>query len=91
MILTNMDYHNDEPAPASISAVIKHIKVYSDNPIHDCIDRIITACTNIDEDCDYCYFSSLELKAAAEDLFILATQRYAKIRTKTKLEIDEQD
>ncbi len=72
MILTNMDYHNDEPAPASISAVIKHIKVYSDNPIHDCIDRIITACTDIDENEDFHPYAVNQLCDAADKLLSLS-------------------
>jgi hypothetical protein len=32
--------HIDASEP--VSTVTKHIKIYSDNPIHDCIDRIIS-------------------------------------------------
>jgi hypothetical protein len=37
------------PNPQPVSTVTKHIKIYSDNPIHDCIDRIIDACSSLDE------------------------------------------
>lgn len=36
-------------ASEPISTVTKHIKIYSDNPIHDCIDRIIDVCARLDE------------------------------------------
>lgn len=37
---------NLEPYP--VSTVTKHIKIYSDNPIHDCIDRIIDTASLLD-------------------------------------------
>jgi hypothetical protein len=40
---------NDTPTTQPVSTVTKHIKIYSDNPIHDCIDRIIDACVALDE------------------------------------------
>jgi hypothetical protein len=60
------------PNPAPISTITKHIKIYSDNPIHDAIDRIINSCACIDEGDDYMGLASLELKEAAEDLLKLA-------------------
>jgi hypothetical protein len=51
-----------------VSTVTKHIKIYSDNPIHDCIDRIIESSTMIDSvNTDKEYHLSL-LREAAEDL-----------------------
>jgi hypothetical protein len=57
----------------------KHIKLYSDNPIHDCIDRIINACACIDENEDYRGFASENLHNAAIDLRRLTTNRMIQI------------
>lgn len=59
-------------ASEPVSTVTKHIKIYSDNPIHDCIDRIIDAVAYIDEDHDWMGSQSGKLQEAAEDLLILA-------------------
>jgi hypothetical protein len=51
-----------------VSTVTKHITIYSDNPIHDCIDRIIEHSTMLDAaNTDKEYHLSL-LREAAEDL-----------------------
>jgi hypothetical protein len=51
-----------------VSTTTKHIKIYSDNPIHDCIDRIIEHSTMLDAaNTDKEYHLSL-LREAAEDL-----------------------
>lgn len=60
------------PNTAPISTKITHIKLYSDNPIHDAIDSIIESCTGLDEANDHSFFYALSLKAAAEELCELA-------------------
>jgi hypothetical protein len=60
------------PNPQPVSTVTKHIKIYSDNPIHDCIDRIITAVNCIDEDDDWCLSATIELCEAADILLALS-------------------
>lgn len=66
-----MTHPNNEPKPATISTVTKHIKIYSDNPIHDCIDRIIDACACLDEGNDFCGMASAEMYEAADELLEL--------------------
>jgi hypothetical protein len=56
-------------ASEAVSTVTKHIKIYSDNPIHDCIDRIIESSVMLDSvnsDKEYCLAL---LHEAANDLF----------------------
>jgi hypothetical protein len=60
------------PNPQPVSTITKHIKIYSDNPIHDAIDRIIDSCTGLDEANQHAFYYSLSLKAAAEELCELA-------------------
>jgi hypothetical protein len=55
-----------------VSTVTKHITIYSDNPIHDCIDRIINACLFIDEYDDFCGMAAAELYESADELTVLA-------------------
>jgi hypothetical protein len=74
-----MTQSNDTPTSAPVSTVTKHIKIYSDNPIHDCIDRIINSCACIDEDDNYLNLASNELYAAAQQLLMLATDRMVLI------------
>jgi hypothetical protein len=52
--------------------VTKSIKLYSDNPIHDCIDRIIDACVGVDLGDNDAFFYSMELNIAAEELLYLS-------------------
>lgn len=82
------DYPN--PEDATVSIIPKSIKIYSDNPIHHAIDRIIDSCNRIDEEDDYFGLASLDLKIAAEDLLILACHRMAKIKVQYPPEIHEQ-
>lgn len=64
-----MNQKFDHPnASEPVSTVTKHIKIYSDNPIHDCIDRIITAVSCIDEDNGWRQSASVELYDAADKL-----------------------
>ncbi len=63
---------NSEPTPNTVSTVTKHIKIYSDNPIHDCIDRIITAVNYLDEADDFYPWANNELCEAADNLTELA-------------------
>jgi hypothetical protein len=60
------------PNPQPVSTVTKHIKIYSDNPIHDCIDRIIDAVVIIDQDDDWSLSASQELCDAADKLLALS-------------------
>jgi hypothetical protein len=60
------------PTSQPVSTVTKHIKIYSDNPIHDCIDRIITAVNCLDEANDFYPWANNELCEAADNLTELA-------------------
>jgi hypothetical protein len=68
------------PNPQPVSTVIKHIKIYSDNPIHDCIDRIIYACECIDQGDDWALSASIELCDAADKLLALSWA-FRKLKT----------
>jgi tagatose-1,6-bisphosphate aldolase non-catalytic subunit AgaZ/GatZ len=67
-----MTQPNDTPTSAPVSTVTKHIKIYSDNPIHDCIDRIIDAVAGLDHDNDISYYAS-QLMMLSEKLHRAAT------------------
>jgi hypothetical protein len=58
-----------------VSAATKHIRLYSNNPMHDCIDRIIDACSCIDEGRSDAFEHLIELQKAAEQLDNLALQK----------------
>jgi len=60
------------PDHQPVSTVTKHIKIYSDNPIHDCIDRIIDICDLVDENNEYLMIYLSELELAARELYIRA-------------------
>jgi hypothetical protein len=75
MDLTNMSQPNDTATSKPVSTVTKHIKIYSDNPIHDCIDRIINSCGCFDEDDDRFGMASDEMIEAAEELIALTVKR----------------
>jgi hypothetical protein len=62
---------NTEP----VSTIVKHIKIYSDNPIHDAIDRIINSCVGLDRDDENRHYHAINLKDSVEELFILAAQK----------------
>jgi hypothetical protein len=79
-----MTQPNDTPTSAPVSTVTKHIKIYSDNLIHDCIDRIIDACSYIDEGGEDVYEQLIELEQAAEKLSLLA-QRKILVNSAEKL------
>lgn len=83
--------NNDTPNPAPISIVTKHIKIYSDNPIHDAIDRIVDSCACIDEGDDYMGLASIELRAATEDLLVLACQNLIQLQRKRERSMNEQN
>ncbi len=55
----------DNHTPVSI--VTKHIKIYSDNPIHDCIDRIIDNSSALDEGKNN-FFHAAQMMEATEEL-----------------------
>jgi hypothetical protein len=75
-----MNYQPNKTAsnPDTVSTITKHIKLYSDNPIHDAIDRIIESCEGLDEANQHAFYHSLCLKAAAEELCELACERAAQ-------------
>jgi hypothetical protein len=73
-----------------ISTVTKHIKIYSDNPIHDAIDRIINSCACLDEGDDYMGLASLELREATEDLLVLACTNLIELQRKRERDFNEQ-
>jgi hypothetical protein len=66
------------PSPQPVSTVTKHITIYSDNPIHDCIDRIIDACSALDEGGEDEYSNAIALTYAAKDLQQLMLSRFNK-------------
>jgi hypothetical protein len=63
------------PNPQPVSTVTKHIKIYSDNPIHDCIDRIIDSSVCLDELDNDKFFNAMKLHVAAKELVDLALSR----------------
>jgi hypothetical protein len=56
----------------TVSIVTKHIKIYSDNPIHDAIDRIIDACEGLDDPA-LTFHNASELVRYSERLHRLAS------------------
>jgi hypothetical protein len=68
----------DHSTTQPISTVTKHIKIYSDNPIHDCIDRIIDAVAVIDEGSDRDVIATAKLFEAADELLELAIELSGK-------------
>ena len=79
------DYH--KPTAIPISTVIKSIKIYSDNPIHDCIDRIIDACVGVDQVDEDAFFYAMELNQVAEQLLYLSGELRRKCNDKYRKEI----
>jgi hypothetical protein len=78
------------PIAHRVTTVTKHIKIYSDNPIHDCIDRLITACEWIDDpnlDEEYGYD---ELAIVAEQLFVYAYKQSMQATLRRIYKKDEQ-
>jgi hypothetical protein len=78
---------NDTPTTQPVPTVTKHITIYSDNPIHDCIDRIIDACTTLDEGtsreshhADLLYVATTELLDLASERLDQAIYKEAKQR-----------
>ena len=74
----------------SVLIVKKWIAIYSNNPMHDAIDRIINSCACIDEGDDYRGLASIELQEAAEDLFRLASNNVVKLAIEYQRKINEQ-
>ncbi len=68
------DSLHSEPTPHTVSTVTKHIKIYSDNPIHVCIARIIDICEGVDQADDDAFFYAMELNQAAEQLLYLSSE-----------------
>ena len=77
------------PDPAPVSVITKHIQIYSDNPIHEAIDRIINSCACIDEGDDYGGMASHELREAAEDLLALACHNLSQSQRKKQRRMNE--
>jgi hypothetical protein len=72
-----------------VSTVTKHIKIYSDNPIHDCIDRIMDACSEL-EDSKVDTSSALwDLCAACAELEGIGKEKLMNIAHKEKAKRDE--
>jgi hypothetical protein len=59
------------PHTQPVSAVTKHIKIYSDNPIHDAIDRVIDRVLDLDDPYNAAYNAS-QLVKEVEKLHRLA-------------------
>jgi hypothetical protein len=77
------------PNPQPVSTVTKHIKIYSDNPIHDCIDRIIECSARLDENIGDSIVNHRELKNVARELNQIAHRNiYAEIQ-KRESQLDE--
>ncbi len=74
--------------PETVSTVTKYIKIYSDNPIHDCIDRIIGYCEYLERTDHNDYFTFKWMKEASLELAVLCEQRQAKASLKTVQEIN---
>jgi hypothetical protein len=66
------------PNPQPVSTMTKHIKIYSDNPIHDCIDRIIHHAALLDEGGEDEYGNAVALTFAAKKLQQLMLSRFDK-------------
>jgi hypothetical protein len=79
--------HIDASEP--IRTVTKSIKLYSDNPIHDCIDRIIDACKCVDRGGKDLDSHLAELEQAAEDLSLLAQRKYLANSAEKLIELSE--
>jgi hypothetical protein len=71
------------------SAITKHIKIYSDNPMHDAIDRIINSCLCIDQDDDYMGMATAEMREAAEELFEITCVRSRALQEKRQRDFNE--
>jgi hypothetical protein len=54
-----------------VSTVTKHITIYSDNPIHDCIDRMIGYCEYIEKADANTHFAFKWMQEAASELAAL--------------------
>jgi hypothetical protein len=79
----------DTPTSTPVSTVTKHIKIYSDNPIHDCIDRIINSCACFDEGIIDSGLAATQMMIAAHELFNLASIQRAEIQSKNQREFNE--
>jgi hypothetical protein len=82
---------NSEPTLHTVSTVTKHIKIYSDNPIHDCIDRIIDACVALDQRDQCAFIYALELEKAADELLDLARDRRSQEKPNYRRNLYEQN
>lgn len=85
-----MNYITDSnQAPHTVSTVTKHIKLYSDNPIHDCIDRIIDYAARLDEGLGDSIVNHRQLKNAARELNQLAHQNIHTEIQRRESQLDE--
>jgi spore cortex formation protein SpoVR/YcgB (stage V sporulation) len=65
----------DDTIAQPVSTVTKHVKLYSDNPIHDCIDRLIDTCNCLDESGKDSYDFLQQIRDTAEELFEIAERK----------------
>jgi hypothetical protein len=77
------------PNPQPVSTVTKHIKIYSDNPIHDCIDRIIDCAVRLDENIGDSIVNHRELKNVTRELNQIAHSNIHKEIQKRESQLDE--
>jgi hypothetical protein len=80
---------HSEPTPYTCSTVTKHIKLYSDNPIHDCIDRIIDCAARLDENVGDSIVNHRELKNVTRELNQIAHRNIHKEIQKRESQLDE--
>jgi hypothetical protein len=85
--MTSFFQHPDPTTP--VHTATKSIKLYSDNPIHDCIDRIIEACTRIDTDSEDACLAATQMMVAAHSLFDLASDKRAEIDSNNRRKFNE--
>jgi hypothetical protein len=80
----NQSTHSDR-TPHTVSTVTKHIKIYSDNPIHDCIDRIIDEISLLDNAQTSHILALLRIQDAADELSNVC--KYARSQIMIKQQI----
>jgi hypothetical protein len=79
------------PNPQPVSTVTKHIKIYSDNPIHDCIDRMIGYCEYLDDPNANTHFAFKWMQEAASELSALCQNEETGKHNYFDRELDEKN
>ena len=69
---------------------LKSIRLYSDNPIHVSIGRIIDKCTLIDESKGISYYDLAQLHAYVEHLFVTTHNVMAQRSIKDREDMDDE-